>query len=65
MWELQALEIYKDIENGKAKDYETKKKLIELYNTIYDANYKVTTNCGSCLGTIRKAIINIYEKHKK
>lgn len=59
----EVLEIYPNIKNGTAKDHETKKKLIELYNTIYDTNHKVTTNCGSCLNSIYKSIISIYEKN--
>ena len=58
-------QIYKDIKGGKIKDHETKKKMIELYNTIYDATYKVTTNCRSCLSSVRNGIINIYEKYNK
>ena len=47
------------------KDHETKKKLIELYNTIYDFNYKVTTNCRSCLSTVHNGIKKIYDEYKK
>lgn len=44
------------IQNGKAKDIETKTKLIELYNVIYNGNYSTSSNCGSCLHTVYKGI---------
>ena len=58
-------EIMPNINNNKIKDHETKKKLIELYNTIYNFNYKVTTNCASCLSTVYNGIKKIYEDNKK
>ena len=60
----EVLDIQKDVKNGVAKNHEVKKKLIELYNTIYGNNYKVTTNCSSCLNSIYKGIRSIYEKNK-
>ena len=60
----EVLEIMPDLEKGKAKDHETKAKLIELYNTIYGTNYKVTTNCSSCLNSVWKGITAIYNKNK-
>ncbi|QDP68044.1 MAG: hypothetical protein GOVbin3264_25 [Prokaryotic dsDNA virus sp.] len=61
----EVLNIYPDIKNRTIKDHETKKKLIELYNTIYDFNYKVTTNCRSCLSTVHNGIKKIYDEYKK
>ena len=61
----EVIEIMPDLNNGKIKDHETKKKLIELYNTIYDFNYKVTTNCASCLNTVYNGIKKIYDENKK
>lgn len=49
-------EIWEQIKDGKAKDFETKSKLIELYNTIYGTTYKATTNCSSCLASVFKGI---------
>ncbi len=61
----EVIDIMPHIRNETIKDHETKKKLIELYNTIYDFNYKVTTNCSSCLNTVYKGIKKIYDENKK
>lgn len=61
----EAIEIYPDIKNGKAKDHETKRKMIELYNIIYGADYNIRTNCKSCLNTCLKGIIKIYKENEK
>ena len=61
----EVIEIMPDLNNGTIKDHETKKKLIELYNTIYDFNYKVTTNCASCLSTVYNGIKKVYDENKK
>ena len=60
----EVIKIMPDLEKGKAKDHETKARLIELYNTIYGTNYKTTSNCSSCLNSVWKAITAIYEKNK-
>ena len=60
----EVLKIMPDIKNAQAKDHETKARLIELYNTIYETNYKTTSNCSSCLNSVWKAITAIYEKNK-
>tara|TARA_R100001244_G_C5150600_1_gene129585 strand:+ start:385 stop:783 length:399 start_codon:yes stop_codon:yes gene_type:complete len=52
-------DLWERIKDGQAKNHEDKKKMIELYNTIYSSNYKATTNCGSCLNTIFKGIKRI------
>ena len=56
-------DIWKDINNGRAKDIKTKTRLVELYNTIYDTTYKTTTNCSSCLSTIFQGIKNLYNDY--
>ena len=55
-------EIYPKIQNGKADSIETKTKVIELYNTLYNTNYRTTTNCSSCLHTVFKGLTQLYEK---
>ena len=60
----EVIKIMPDIKNGQAKDLETKAKLIELYNTIHGTNHKTTSNCSSCLNSVWKGIISIYEKNK-
>ena len=52
-------EVWKLIENGKAKDIKSKQRLIELYNTIHDTTYSVNTNCSSCLNSIYKFMQDI------
>jgi len=49
-------EIWKDIKDGKAKDHETKARMIDIYNTIFGTTYKTTTNCNSCLSSVFKGI---------
>jgi len=57
--------VWQKIKNGQAPDVETKKRFVELYNTIYKTKYKPTTNCGSCLHTMWKGIKSLYEKLNK
>ncbi len=47
----EVLYIWKDLKTGVAKNVETKKRMIELYNTIHGTNYGTHTNCGSCILT--------------
>ena len=55
--------VFPDIENGRAKNQEVKRKAIELYNTIYETNYSSGTNCSSCLSSILSGIKDIYNKY--
>ena len=59
----EVLEIWKDIKSGTAKDLATKKKMIELHNTIFNTNFSRGTNCSSCLKSCYKGLKNIYEKY--
>jgi hypothetical protein len=59
----EVLELYPQIEHGQLKDHEQKQRFIELYNTIYDTKYKVTTNCPSCMKTMFNGIQAIYKKY--
>ena len=45
-------EVWKLINKGKIKDIKSKQRLIELYNTIHDTNYRTNTNCSSCLNSM-------------
>ena len=58
----EILDIWKDLKTGRAKDVAAKKKMIELYNTIYMTNYKTGTNCGSCISTCYDGIKKLYKK---
>ena len=55
--------IWEDIKTGVAKNITVKKKMVELYNTIYGTNYKPTSNCGTCLNNCYQGIKQIKEKY--
>tara|TARA_Y100001973_G_scaffold63009_1_gene92311 strand:- start:1604 stop:1882 length:279 start_codon:yes stop_codon:yes gene_type:complete len=55
----QIQEIAPKIKGGKAKDNETKQKLVTLHNTIYGTRYKVTTSCSTCLNDCYKGITRL------
>ena len=59
----EVLDIWDDLKTGRAKNVETKKKMIELYNTIYMTNYGTGTNCGSCISTCFDGIKKLYNKY--
>ena len=61
--ELQ--DLMPNIIRGKAKDQMVKRKLIELYNTIFNQNYSTGTNCSSCLSTMYKGIKKIHEQYSE
>ena len=55
---------YKDqIISQRLKDHDTKKRVIELYNTIYNGRYKTTTNCSTCMKNIHHGLMQIIKKH--
>ena len=59
----EILELWEDLKTGRAKDQQAKKKMITLYNTIYNANYGTGTNCGSCISTCFDGIKKLYNKY--
>ena len=61
----ECLLIWEDIKTGVAKNVTVKKKMVELYNTIYGTNYKPTSNCGTCLNNCYQGIRQIKEKYEK
>ena len=56
--------LYPDIKTGRAKNIDVKKKMIELYNTIFNTNYDHGTNCSSCLSSIFNGIKDLYNLYK-
>jgi len=58
----EAKKIWGDIKTGIAKDIEIKKQAVELYNAIYEGGFKPTTNCSSCLNTVRLGIKKIIDE---
>jgi len=61
----EILDIWKDLKTGVAKDVPTKKRMIELYNTIHNTNFQTHTNCGSCLSTCFDGIKKLYLKYSQ
>ena len=59
----ECLLIWDDIKTGVAKNVTVKKKMVELYNTIYGTRYKPTSNCGTCLNNCFRGIKQIKEKY--
>jgi len=59
----ECLLIWDDIKTGVAKNVTVKKKMVELYNTIFGTNYKPTSNCGTCLNNCFQGIKQIKEKY--
>jgi hypothetical protein len=57
--------LWEDLKTGRAKDQAAKKKMIEIYNTLYNTNYSVRTNCGSCIATCFDGIKKIYKEYSK
>jgi len=60
--EQELIAIYPDFKDGKAKDIETKTKMIEIYNAYFGGGYKTTTNCASCLHTVYNSLKYLYDK---
>jgi hypothetical protein len=61
----ECLLIWEDIKTGVAKNVTVKKKMVELYNTIYGTRYKPTSNCGTCLNNCFQGIKKIKEKYER
>jgi len=59
----EAVALWPDLQKGRAKDQAAKSKMIELYNTIYGANYSTGTNCGSCISACFDGIKKIYNEY--
>ena len=62
---VEVTNIWEDIKKGKAKNIKTKKRMIELYNTIHGTNYSTGTNCGSCLNSCYEGLKKIYDKYNE
>lgn len=60
----EVLDVWEDIKGGRAKNQAVKKKMIELYNTIFNTSFGVGTNCGSCLASCRDGINRLQKKYR-
>ena len=58
----EVLDIWKDLQTGRAKDVAAKICMIELYNVIYMTNYGARTSCGTCLSTCLDGIKILWDK---
>ena len=58
----KAIILYELCKGGKAPTIEIKHDLVKLYNEIHKTNYRLNTNCGSCLETVLIGIKAIAEK---
>jgi hypothetical protein len=61
----EILNIWEDIKTEKAKNPETKARMIEIYNTVYGTNYQTNTNCGSCISACFDGIKKLYYKYNQ
>tara|TARA_R100000995_G_scaffold18009_2_gene7314 strand:- start:4521 stop:4925 length:405 start_codon:yes stop_codon:yes gene_type:complete len=61
----EIINLYPDIKGRRAKDYETKFKMIDLYNTIHRTRHNKGTSCKPCLSEIFNSINKLYNKYKK
>ena len=59
----EVINLWPYIKTGRAKTIKHKKLLIELYNTIYNGHYRVTTSCGSCLTSCFNGLKKIYDEN--
>jgi 5-methylcytosine-specific restriction endonuclease McrA len=60
----EILDLWPDLQTGRAKDQQAKAKMITLYNTIHGTTYSTGTNCGSCISTCFDGIKKLYKKYK-
>jgi hypothetical protein len=56
--------IWKGIKTGEAISHHYKVEMIKFYNELNNANYKYTTNCGSCLNTCYEFVKSVVAKPK-
>ena len=61
----ECIDIMPHLKGGKAASQEVKRRLIELYNTIYNANYNINTSCPSCVSTCYLGVKTIVENNIK
>ncbi len=61
----EILDMWEDLKTGRAKNQAAKKRMIETYNTIYNTNYGVRTNCGSCISTCFDGIKKLYKEYSR
>ena len=58
----ELIDVWKNIKNKTATNEQYKQRAVELYNTIYNTNYKTTTNCSSCLQSVWSGLNNVIKK---
>ena len=61
----EIIKVWEDLKTGRAKDQAAKRRMIEIYNTIYMTSYSTNTNCGSCISTCFNEIKRLYYEYSK
>lgn len=61
----EVIDIWQYIKTGKAQNQKVKRRMIEIYNTIFSTKYSVTTSCGSCLQSCYQGIKKLYKKYTR
>tara|TARA_R110000744_G_scaffold214666_2_gene333442 strand:+ start:489 stop:911 length:423 start_codon:yes stop_codon:yes gene_type:complete len=57
-------ELYPDFKNGRAKDIETKKRMITLYNVLFNGHFALNSNCPSCLQSVFDGLTKVFNENK-
>ena len=60
----EVLTIWEDMKYDKFKNYETKFKAIDLYNTLTNSGISKSTSCASCLSSVKKFFEKIVKEKK-
>ena len=61
----EVIELWDNLKTGRAKNQDSKQKMIELWNVISGAGYNPNTNCSTCISSAFDGIRLIYKKYKK
>ena len=61
----ECIDIMPYLKGGKAASQEVRRRLITLYNGIYNTHYNPNTSCPSCLSTCYLGVKTIAEKNIK
>ena len=56
--------VWENIKTGVARNQHWKSRMFALYNEIHRTNYKGTTNCSSCIGSVYRYFTSKMKKPK-
>ena len=60
----EVMDLWPYIKTGRATNVDTKRTLVQLYNTIHNGHHNLDTSCGGCLNSCFTAIEKIYNENK-